>query len=757
MSDAGAPGVKFSIKTEAELAALQQLEASLTKQISVARALGKDYGALAGDLEKVQKAIAALPAQPPPLPDLTPPRAAASGWAEIVGQLKQVAAPLLSIGGAMLVARRAVSSGLDFLSGGIELNTQFEDTRNGLANLMGVFDDRAPANYAARVKLADQTLDSLEKKGQMAEGTLQELQAALMQSSGRMFSAGVRDLENQVDLVVAASLVMKQMNGSQVEVGPSLGALLSGTFNEQNKLAASIDLPPDKVRQLAREGKLAEEILRQWAPLLKDAKDAMGSLSSQQTIFTENVGKLQQLIASGMFEQLKGALEGINDGLGSEGAKNWATDLRDALEGASIAAVKLAGATSKPLKQDTSVGSAALDAASLLMPSAVGQTRALLDMFRRRGARAHAEREAAAEEAAADETRKAQVPLPAGTIYGVSAEDEALGRANAERMRTLELQLKLKEATAAGNDEEAKRLEMVLAYRQALTAAGDAGYGDRKWGMASRAMAATAEEQERRAQEKADKEAEKAGKETEAAAQRQAKADADEAVRSAERGMKFGDLDLAGRSASAASGSEQRKLEWLKNYKATMADLTQGVEPGTAAWNAAARAAGNLADNLQLAASAQERLNNSAAPDSNDDTGGMSGRIRNKRDRAEERAQRLEDQGSYRSAERIRKRARREAEEEAEAALQDMADRNDEGAKDKRGPMRKYFDEKRAQESAGPLLVERPPSSDIRNVDTSAAALSTAKLDASGEALTTAATALQEAATALANVGRWGA
>lgn len=191
------------------------------------------------------------------------------------------------------------------LQEGVALNAGLEESKRGLAALIAQFDSRAPEGFAGRLKMADAALEELRRKGELAEGTFEQLKAALAASAGGAFAAGIADLSQQVDLLVASSQVLGAMGGDQAELGLQLNQILTGTIGPANKLNQVLGFTNKEVKALAAEGKLFEEVMRRFAPTLRDAEQGVNSLASQQTMLAETIADLKQKLAVPLFEAQK--------------------------------------------------------------------------------------------------------------------------------------------------------------------------------------------------------------------------------------------------------------------------------------------------------------------------------------------------------------------------------------------------------------------------------------------------------------------
>lgn len=363
-------------------------------------------------------------------------------------------------------------------------------------------------------------------------------------------------------------------------------------------------------------------------------------------------------------------------------------------------------------------------------------------------------------------------------VASYAAEDDALAKINARKEEAMRLEVQIDKAKNDGNQAEFERLQWIKEYNAALDRAKAVGMKDADAfarEAANSKMPNKAKEFERD-MEKARQEAlareETARKKALAAEKAAAKEAADAKVEEAQRASRLQDMELEGKLAASRPGQEQRKLQWLRDYKAALSQLTDGLDPelDQKEWKAAANAAKEIADNLARAASNQDKLNSSASAESPDNTRGGAGRIAAERARAEERAQRLEGFGAYGAAESVRKRAYERAERESAKELDRMEDRSA-PPEDKRGDLERDRDARYAADQAkrrkglgeGLMDGKLPPAHDqapavdaaTASADKAVENVANARIDASASALSNAASALERAAAALHDVGRY--
>jgi hypothetical protein len=323
------------------------------------------------------------------------------------------------------------------------------------------------------------------------------------------------------------------------------------------------------------------------------------------------------------------------------------------------------------------------------------------------------------------------------TVKAFAQEDAALQKINDSKAKSLELDLQIRKATNAGNEELQARLTWIKDYEGALSRAQASGVADpfsfaKDWANEELKKRALAEEDADRRKLLEDMEKEQRAQDASAAKmaearKKAAKEAADAQVAEAERAARISDVDLEGRMASSRPGTQQRQLQWLRDYKSALRDLTDGISPASDAWEDASRKAGKIADNLARAASNQDKLAASASPESGDFTSGAAAKIEAQFQREMDRADKLEAQGAYSTAEWVRKKAYSRKEAQAAKALGEVQ-------VDKFG--------------RGPSPVDIPSISTIQNAQAEMARVAAAKLEA-------AAADLSAAADRLENVGRY--
>jgi hypothetical protein len=174
------------------------------------------------------------------------------------------------------------------------------------------FDGSRFSDFNARMTEADNILKSLREKGMYAEATFADLASTLQLTAGGMFTAGIKDGQKQVDMIVAVSQALAALGGDQQNLASELRALTTGNVDGFHRVAKAIGMTGEQLRKAQADGKLFEMVMSKMSPILADAEQGMGTFQSQVTILQETLDTLKTDLAEPMFEALKAGLQQVN-------------------------------------------------------------------------------------------------------------------------------------------------------------------------------------------------------------------------------------------------------------------------------------------------------------------------------------------------------------------------------------------------------------------------------------------------------------
>ena len=275
---------------------------------------------------------------------------ASSFSSQLVGKLTGITAGILSVGAAFNTLQSALSSG-------VALNSSLEQTKLSVATLLNQFDGSRFADFNDRMGESERILGMLRTKGMQAEGTFAQLTDTLKQSSGGMFSSGIRDGEKQVDVIVAMSQALGALGGDQATLATELRGITSGNIDGMHRVAKAIGLSGAEAKKAASEGKLYNLLMERLKPILADAGQGMDTFASRTTQLAENIDNLKTDLAQPMFEAIKDGLEEVNSVIAGTDFKDAFKGLAGSLGDATKSAMGFIGTILKVVPTIASIGS----------------------------------------------------------------------------------------------------------------------------------------------------------------------------------------------------------------------------------------------------------------------------------------------------------------------------------------------------------------------------------------------------------------
>jgi hypothetical protein len=279
----------------------------------------------------------------------------------LVGQLGGIAAGVVGVGAAFATLQRS-------LAGGVQLNAQLEQTRISVATLLNQFDGSRFADFNDRMRESDKILKSLREKGLYAEATFAQLSDTLQMTAGGMFTAGIKDGEKQVDMIVAVSQALAALGGDQANLASELRSLTTGNVDGWHRVAKAIGMSGEQLRKAQADGTLFESVMAKMKPILVDAGQGMGTFQSQMTILQENLDNLKTDLAQPMFEAFKAGLQEINGAFSGDQLKEGLSGVASEFGRIAATAMSMAAEVLKALPAIIQVGSTLMSA---LVPALV--------------------------------------------------------------------------------------------------------------------------------------------------------------------------------------------------------------------------------------------------------------------------------------------------------------------------------------------------------------------------------------------------
>lgn len=229
-------------------------------------------------------------------------------------QVNQIAGMTLGI----FSLAEAFSKLEEAVSEGVRLNNSLDKTRQSLATLLNLFGDGRFGGWSQRLAESDDILEELEKKGRYAYSTFDQLADVLEKTSGQMSIANIRDMSQQIDVIVAVSQALQALGGDQMSLASEINAIATGSIDPWDRVGKALEqtgVTAQRMRAAMSEGTLGPLILQGLAPVLADATQGMDSFSSVLGFAQENWQKLEKHLTKKVFEELRVAMMAFNSAM----------------------------------------------------------------------------------------------------------------------------------------------------------------------------------------------------------------------------------------------------------------------------------------------------------------------------------------------------------------------------------------------------------------------------------------------------------
>lgn len=239
------------------------------------------------------------------------------------GNIKSLAKQLLGLVGAY----KAVDSAMNFAKRGVEFNSSIESSRIGIAsiiNSMATLQNsqgqvlEGAEKYAAAQEVAAQMMKRIQILGLETTATTQDLVQGVQSVIGPALQAGMR-LEQIPDFAVAAAQAMQTMGIPLQQMRTELDALLTGRVNLAQDLLAP-RLFSDKgakageyIQQLAKEGKLLDEIMRRLDAFRVAGADVAQTFTGMMSNLDEALDVVSGKVSLGLTGKLKEAIGAMQE------------------------------------------------------------------------------------------------------------------------------------------------------------------------------------------------------------------------------------------------------------------------------------------------------------------------------------------------------------------------------------------------------------------------------------------------------------
>lgn len=221
---------------------------------------------------------------------------------------------------ALVGAYKALEGMKGFVRRGIEFNSTIEQSRIGMASLIATMaklqDEQGRTlegaeKYAAAQSVAADMMKEIQRLGLETTATTQELVQGVQNVMGSALNAGLK-LEQIPKLAVTVAQAMQALGIPLEQIRTELDALLTGRIDSGDDiLVQRLGLTKQNIESWREQGVLFDKLMEKMAAFEQAGKDVAQTWRGLTSNFSEAMDVLAGQSAQGIFENLKGAVTGL--------------------------------------------------------------------------------------------------------------------------------------------------------------------------------------------------------------------------------------------------------------------------------------------------------------------------------------------------------------------------------------------------------------------------------------------------------------
>lgn len=204
---------------------------------------------------------------------------------------------------------------------GVRYNSMLEDSRIAVAGLLRQFDPGRVKTFSQALEESADVVAKLERRAAESPATFEQLLGGLRALSGPAFAAGIRNVDQQIELTVLLSQAIKGIGLATEQLPQEARAILTGNITEDAQLARSLGITRDDIERARSAGQLFEVLTARLGAFKEAGKASQGSLSTQISNLGDNTKRILGEATKGLTDGVTAAVSKANDVLNGVRAK----------------------------------------------------------------------------------------------------------------------------------------------------------------------------------------------------------------------------------------------------------------------------------------------------------------------------------------------------------------------------------------------------------------------------------------------------
>ena len=216
---------------------------------------------------------------------------------------------------------------------GVRFNATLESAKLGVAAIVKQFDTTGKfASFDAALAESGKAIDILKQKAKESPATFEQLVSAFQGVSGAASAANI-PLQKQLDLVVLMSQALAGLGIRSDQILQESRALLTGNINEDAMAARILGITKAQVEAAKSQGNLYDFLTEKMSAFAEAGQRGQQTFTTQLSNLEDALTQLKGVATENVFDILKDSLSGLNATLNEQDTAEKVRGISNAIVG----------------------------------------------------------------------------------------------------------------------------------------------------------------------------------------------------------------------------------------------------------------------------------------------------------------------------------------------------------------------------------------------------------------------------------------
>jgi hypothetical protein len=208
---------------------------------------------------------------------------------------------------------------LEWTTEGIRFNATMETAKVAIAAALRQFDSANFPTFQAGLAKSGDLIDTLRDKSNQFGLNFEGVLHAYQSTAAAMFSAGVKDLQKQVDLTILLQRALASLPLAENQKQRDIIDILTGQA-KRTEAGRALGIDDAALDRAKESGQFVQELSRQLSGFLEAGDASANTFNATLNRLTNNILRLKQVATEDTTSGLKKALDQANEALSSDRA-----------------------------------------------------------------------------------------------------------------------------------------------------------------------------------------------------------------------------------------------------------------------------------------------------------------------------------------------------------------------------------------------------------------------------------------------------